>query len=347
MRYEKAAALLRLARELAASAEGMTLDEMCAVTGEKRRTVERMRDALQMLFAQLEEVPDGPSKRFRIPGGLDGFMQCPTTEELLELGKVIEKLRRDKAHSRAKSLDNLNKKIHTAIRRSQMRRMAPDLEALLHAELLAVQAGPRPVEDPETLRTIREALLETRVIRFKYLGGTNPGSDRRVVPYGILFGRMNYLIAADVGTTKPKHWKLNRIQAIEKLSQIAAPPPDFSLVEFANASFGFFQSKQEDVVLYVLPHAVDDDLKNWRFHPSQTVELQPDGGAIVKFRATGMLELAWHLFTWGNKIEIISPVSLREQMTTELRVALAQHEEAPRFEYVAHAVPSGAESETS
>lgn len=340
MRYEKAAALLQLACALAASAEGMTLDEMCAVTGEKRRTIERMRDALQMLFPQLEEILDGASKRFRIPGGLDGFIQCPTTEELLELGKVVDELRRKKAHLRTQLLDGLNKKIQAAVRQSQLRRIAPDLEALLHAELIAVQAGPRPVEDREVLRIVREAILETRLLRFKYLGGTKRGAVRQVVPYGIMFGRMNYLIAAEVGTTKPKHWKLNRIQEIEKLPQIGAPPSDFHLVDFANASFGFFQGTQEDVVLYVRPHAVDEDFESWRFHPNQIVERQPDGGAIVKFRATGMLELAWHLFTWGNKVEIIAPVSLRELMTTELRVALAQHEEPPRFKYVAKAAPS-------
>ena len=46
MRHEKAAALLDLARALAASAEGLTLDEMARAAGVGRRTAERMRDAL-------------------------------------------------------------------------------------------------------------------------------------------------------------------------------------------------------------------------------------------------------------------------------------------------------------
>jgi predicted DNA-binding transcriptional regulator YafY len=39
-----------------------------------------------------------------------------------------------------------------------------------------------------------------------------------------------------------------------------------------------------------------------------------------------MRELAWHLFTWGNAVEILSPPSLREMMVEELRAALAAHE---------------------
>jgi len=63
-------------------------------------------------------------------------------------------------------------------------------------------------------------------------------------------------------------------------------------------------------------------------------EEHPEGGVIVRFRASGMLELAWHLFTWGNKIEIVEPASLRQQITTEMRAALAHHEEPLRFTYV-------------
>ena len=46
MRHEKARALLGLARRLAASAEGLTLDEMAQACEVGRRTAERMRDAL-------------------------------------------------------------------------------------------------------------------------------------------------------------------------------------------------------------------------------------------------------------------------------------------------------------
>lgn len=331
MRYEKSESLLMLARKLAATAEGLTLDEMCQVTGEKRRTIERQRDALQRLFPQMEEVPDRQTKRFRIPGGLDGFFQSPTKEELLELNKTIEELRKHGATVRAKTLGELDSKIRSAMRRPVIRRIEPDLEALLQAELIAVQAGPRPAEDQTLFLIIRTALLETKVVSFVYRGGTHPGTIRKVVPYGIMFGRMNYLIAADLGTTRPKSWRLDRIQDIRLLDQQAARPYDFSLVEFAKASFGFFQGEQEDVVLHVFPHGVDDDFKNWQFHPNQTVENLADGGALVRFRASGMLELAWHLFTWGNKIEIVSPVSLRERMATELRVSLAQHEGQPRY----------------
>ena len=332
MRYDKPKKILELARALASSAEGMTLDEMCRLTGEKRRTVERMRDTIRAVFPQMEEIADHPSKRFHIPKGLDGFFQDPTTGELSDLGVVVADLRACGATTRAESLAELDRKVRSAMRHGQRRATETDVEALLRAELIAVQAGPRPTEDPTVLMTLRKALLGMKMLRFVYHGGSKPGTSRDVVPFGIIFGRMNYLIGANVGITKPKHWRLDRIAELECLDVAAAPPENFNLVKFANTSFAYFEGPQEDVVLHILPSGMDD-FKNHRFHSSQVVEAHPSGGAIVRFRASGMLELAWHLFCWGNKIEIIEPVSLRERLATELRVALAHHEEPLRFAY--------------
>ena len=50
----------------------------------------------------------------------------------------------------------------------------------------------------------------------------------------------------------------------------------------------------------------------FRFHPTQTVELQDDGSLIVRFQAAGWLEMAWHLYQWGDKVEVLAPAGLRE-----------------------------------
>lgn len=333
MRYDKIKEILELARALASSAEGMTLDQMCHFTGKDRRTVERMRDMIREIFPQMEEIPDHPSKRFHIPKGLDGFFQDPTTDEMSDLGVVIAELRESKATARAESLASLDRKVRAAMHQGRRLVTETDVEALLRAELIAVQAGPRPAEDPAVLSALRKALLAMKMLRFTYSGGSTPGAGRDVIPFGIIFGRMNYLIAADRGTTKAKSWRLDRIADLQCLDETGSPPSDFNLQEFANTSFGYFETMPEDVVLHVLPSGMDD-FKNYRFHSSQTVEAHPtSGGIIVRFRASGMLELAWHLFCWGNKIEIVAPVSLREQLTTELRVALHHHEEPLRFTY--------------
>ncbi|MBO0752774.1 MAG: WYL domain-containing protein, partial [Bradyrhizobiaceae bacterium] len=234
-------------------------------------------------------------------------------------------LREAGATARAAALAELQRKIRSAMRHGRRRAAATDVEALLRAERIAVQPGPRPAEDPAMLMVLRQGLLGMKTLRFVYRGGSRPGAVREVAPFGIIFGRSNYLIGADSGSTKPKHWRLDRIENPRCLDVPAVPPSDFDLAAFANTPFAYFEGPQEDVVLHVLPHGMED-FSNYRFHPSQSVEAHRDGGATVRFRASGMLELAWHLFSWGDKIEIVQPASLRERMIAELRGALAHHE---------------------
>src|SRR3954451_20624046 len=209
MRHEKAGRLLELARLLASTAEGLTLDEIADRMDVGRRTAERMRDAVREMFPQLEEVDDPPTRRFRIPAGLDGLFQAPTAEERAALAAAGELLAQQGGGGRASALRSLEQKVLSATRAAARRKLAPDLEALLQAETIAVQAGPRPFEDETVLARVREALLSLRALRFRYEGGATPGRVREVTPYGVLFGRSNYLVA-DEGNGA-RNWRLDRI----------------------------------------------------------------------------------------------------------------------------------------
>jgi len=328
MRHEKAAQLLELARRLAGSAEGLTLDEMAASAGVGRRTVERMRDALGALFPNLEEVEDPPTKRFRIVGGLDGLFQNPTTEELVELAKAADALHAAGAAGRALALKSLETKLRAAMRGATLRRLGPDVEALLRAETIAVQAGPRPFEDEAVIGAIRGAIKAMKALRFRYDGGSRPGALREVAPYGVMFGHNNYLVAAELGSSQPRTFRLDRVAALEQIEVVAAAPAEFDLQDFASRSFGIYQGGQEDVVLRIAPDRAADALR-WRFHPTQRIETQDDGSAIVRFTASGMLELAWHLFSWGGSVTVLAPPTLRRVLIDELGKALAVHRAEP------------------
>jgi predicted DNA-binding transcriptional regulator YafY len=277
------------------------------------------------LFPQMEEIEEGVSKRFRIPGGLDHLFQAPTAEELAALAAAAESFANLGAANRAAALRSLERKVLSATRAAARRRLAPDLEALLQAEAIAVQAGPRPFEEDVVLSTVREALKSLSSLRFRYEGGRAPGRSREVIPYGILFGRSNYLVAAEEGTDAgPRNWRLDRIHDIKVTGDWGARPEDFSLQAYADESFGIYQDDTEDVVLRVTPEGAEDALR-WRFHANQTLEAQPDGGVIVRFRASGMRELAWHLFTWGDKVRIVEPQALKAMMAAELETANRAH----------------------
>lgn len=323
MRHEKAGRLLELARLLASTAEGLTLDEMAERLDVGRRTAERMRDAVREVFPQLEEVEDPPTRRFRIPSGLDGLFQAPTAEELAALASAAETFAAQGASARTQALRTLEQKVLSATRAAARRRLAPDLEALLQAETIAVQAGPRPFEDDIVLQAVREALKGLSTLSFRYEGGSAPGRIREVAPYGILFGRANYLVAAE-GEGTPRNWRLDRIRDVAVTGRPARRDPGFSLQDYADESFGIYQDDTQDVILRILPASAEGALR-WRFHSNQTVEQQADGSVIVRFRASGMRELAWHLFTWGDQVQVLAPDVLRQTLVEQIELARRTH----------------------
>ncbi|WP_425994051.1 helix-turn-helix transcriptional regulator [Caulobacter sp. DWR1-3-2b1] len=327
MRHEKAARLLDLARMLAGSGEGMTLDEMARTLDVGRRTAERMRDAVWAAFPQMEVVDDPPTRRFRIPAGLDGLFQTPTAEELAALRTAADAYRASGADGRAASLFALERKLLSALRGAARRKVAPDVEALVQAETIAVHAGPRPYEDETALAAIRTAIKGLSALAFRYDGGSTPGRTREVTPLGILFARSNYLVALEGDDPRPRSWRLDKMKDLKVLNRPAPPPEDFSLQAFADESFGIYHGAVEDVVLRIHPDRAEDAMR-WRFHSTQTVRPEPDGSVTVAFRAAGMLELAWHLFTWGDGVQIVSPPGLRQIMIDELRRAMAVHDTA-------------------
>lgn len=323
MRHEKAGLVIELARRMAASAEGLTLDEMAQEMGVGRRTVERMRDAVMSLYPAAEEVSDPPTKRWRIRGGLSGFEQAPTTPELVELSRAAQSLRAVGEPARAVVLESLERKIKSAMRSSVLTRIAPDQEALLRAQTVAIQAGPRPSSDEAVLAEIHQAILAQRPLGFTY---SRPGAEARrrtVAPCGLMFGRANYLVGADLATGKVQTFRLDRMSSVRAEEGTAAPPADFDLSAFAARSFGIYQDAVEDVVLKVAPGEKAEEARAWRWHPTQTLEDAPDGGVIVRFTASGMRELAWHLFTWSGSVTILAPERLKRVMADEIEAARA------------------------
>ena len=63
------------------------------------------------------------------------------------------------------------------------------------------------------------------------------------------------------------------------------------------------------------------EARGWRWHPTQTIEDQADGSVVVRFRASGMRELAWHLFTWGEQATILETERLKTVMAEALGAA--------------------------
>ncbi len=170
------------------------------------------------------------------------------------------------------------------------------------------------------LAEIRNAILAQQPLGFTY---SRPGAEprrRSVAPCGLMFGRANYLVALDRKTGEIRTFRLDRMSDVTAEDGVSTPPPGFDLNAFASQSFGIYQDAIEDVALRISPEGAAE-AKGWRWHPTQTLEDEADGSVVVRFRASGMRELAWHLFTWGDQVTILSPARLKSVMAEALAAA--------------------------
>ena len=96
MRFEKLETLLRVALDMRASAEGLSLDDIQRDYGVSRRTAERMRDAIERVFPQMEQANPGElPKRWRLRASALSGLIGVSAEELAALNTALGLMRRD------------------------------------------------------------------------------------------------------------------------------------------------------------------------------------------------------------------------------------------------------------
>ncbi|OFX07556.1 MAG: WYL domain-containing protein [Alphaproteobacteria bacterium RIFOXYD12_FULL_60_8] len=313
MRYEKADNLLQLALEMQASRAGLSLGYIQDKFAVGRRTAMRMRDAILRNFPQAEEVEtEERVKRWRIPSGVLNQMVNFSADELSSLDTAVNLLRQENREEVAAEVASVLGKVRALMKPEAARRVEPDLEALLEAEGLAMRPGPRPSIKVAVTEDLRHAMKGCTKVRLSYRNREGKLNDRLVHPYGFLHGHRHYLVAFH---EHPKGnnvvlFSLPNIERVEVLKEMFVRPEEFSLSEYARRSFALYQEEPFDVVWKFTPEAALV-AKEFIFHPTQTLEELRDGSLIVRFRAGGDLEMAWHLYTWGDQVEVLEPEKLK------------------------------------
>jgi predicted DNA-binding transcriptional regulator YafY len=324
MRHDKAESLLRLALDLQGSAEGLTLADIQERYEVSRRTAERMRDAVERLVPQMEQAnPSEIPKRWRIQKDALSSIVPLDANDLATLETASKTLMRLNMQDPAEKLALLRQKLAAKIKPEQQRRLAPDSAFWESVVAVTERPGPRVVIRQEILEALRKAIISDHRISLSYRGRESGKLSRQLVdPYGFLYGARPYLVAYSTGTRGFRLWSLANIENVAETEDVFTRDPAFDLSAYASNSFGVFQEEPQDIVLRFAPEAANE-VQSHLFHPTQTFEKLKDGALVVRFRAGGLLEMCWHLFTWGDAVTILEPTSLRQRMKEELTRARA------------------------
>lgn len=321
MRYERAGDILKLAIRMQGSAEGVSLVDIMDEFTVSRRTAERMRDVILSIFPQAEEIPANDAyKRWRIPTGTLNRLTTFSAEELAELRQAASRLHDDGLGQRAALLSGLADKLEALLPTKGRSALETDMAALLEAEGLAMRPGPRAHIADGVFTALRQAILACERVRLHYRSGiTGKESRQPLEPYGLLYGNRPYLVAFNLNDWSRdfRLFRLSGVERVEPMGTYFERREDFSLQDYATQSFGVFQEEPIDVIWKFTPEAAAD-ARDFLFHPTQRMEGQPDGSLIVSFRAGGLREMAWHLYTWGEAVEVIEPKFFWKQVRSHV-----------------------------
>jgi predicted DNA-binding transcriptional regulator YafY len=296
--------------------------------GCSRRTAERHRALIEEIWgAALEEMPgdSGREKRWRLDLRSARFDSPIAPEDLTALSLAREKLVQEGLEERAAALQRIETLLVGLLPKQRRARFAPDWEALLQGEGWAARPQPHLDGLEPLLTDIRTGLKACRKLRFRYVSRfTGRTSRQTVAPYGVLYGVRHYLVAYNDYAETFWLYSLAEIEDLEVLDEGFVRDPDFSLAAFAARSFGVFQEEPQDILWWVSPLAAAE-ARRTQFHPTQVVEECPDGSLHIRFRAGGLLEMAWYLLTWHGAIRVLEPPALRsmvERVIEEAAVCL-------------------------
>jgi predicted DNA-binding transcriptional regulator YafY len=244
-------------------------------------------------------------------------MQGVRDSELAALDMAIRRAQRDSAELDVRALSSLRDRLLASMPSTHARRAEADAAAMLEAQGFACRPGPKAKVSPNVMGAIAAGIKAPFSLEMTYMGArdTEPRA-RRVEPYGLLMGTRQYLVARDIENGRSyRRYRIDRIRSANVTGQSFTRDPDFDLNSFSARAFGSFHTEAEygQVVWRFKPSAAAV-AREFEFHPSQTISEEPDGSLRVEFVASGWIEMIWHLYQWGDQVEVVAPTELRRMI---------------------------------
>lgn len=306
-RYSRVTDAIELLVLMQSRVLGVTISDIERQFNVSRRTAERIRDSIINILPQIDEI--SVSGREKHWGFTDGYMKEIigfTPDEIASLESIKARIKYKNEKENLDKVITKLKALSAGKDKNKIMNIEDRIELLLKSEGAAVSQNPNYKIDIDTLNTVREAILSNKKIKAKY-----NNKEKLLAPYGIIYGSSIYLIGVEGNHENPYVYLLYKFKDV-KLTDKTFDKGDFDIKEFSNRSFGVYQNEIIKVEL-LFTKDVKEDVLNYNFHPTQKVKENYDGTVTVKFKASGPLEIIWHLFKWGNNVKIVSPKNLKDE----------------------------------
>ncbi|TAJ50690.1 MAG: WYL domain-containing protein [Nevskiaceae bacterium] len=192
-----------------------------------------------------------------------------------------------------------------------------------------------PMVDQHSQEQIQQALFEGRQLRLRYRKKWDADATdyEGISPAGLLVrGNISYLIAFKSDDEQPRQFALHRVQSAEKLYSEACVPAGFSLRDFVARGEPSLRLADQAIELHLLITA--DAAQHLRETPlsanQQLGEVHADGRLLLTATLAWTQELEWWLLGMGSSVEVLEPISLRQEISKRHREAACRYDPVAR-----------------
>ena len=189
-----------------------------------------------------------------------------------------------------------------------------------------MQKQPKDEKYLRILATLADAWVSQHQVKISYQALAEKKATERIIePYFIepaAPGHSSYVIAYCHRTKSLRTFKIERIEAIEATPEPYVIPPDFDANAYLGSSWGIVvKDEVETIKLRFIPE-IARIMEETVWHPSQVLECQSDGSIIMTLSVTNTVELYSWILGWGEKVEVLEPEELREEIIETTREML-------------------------
>ncbi len=179
--------------------------------------------------------------------------------------------------------------------------------------------------DQQVFRIVAGAVLERRQLRFRYRARTtNADSRRSVSPQRLTHYRDNwYLDVWDHDREALRSFAVDRIAEAHALDTAAIDVGESDLNELLASSYGIFAGKPKAWATIRFSSHAARWVADEHWHSQQKGEWLADGRYELMLPYSNSKELLMDVLKYGPDAEVVSPLSLREEMKILLQLALS------------------------
>ncbi len=183
-------------------------------------------------------------------------------------------------------------------------------------------AEPAPLEHLETLQ---HAVIDGLQIELDYRGREGRASTRTVHPLGLVVKNNTWYLVAGTDAGQ-RTFRVSRVRSVRSTGRPVVRPDDFDLSAAWSSIVTDVDAQRAPVAVLVRTDAGTLDVLRYVFGNRVRPGTEGDDGRMeVELRAQSELMVARQLAGFADRVEIVSPVSVREHLAEIGRGLLRRH----------------------